>query len=148
MSSEAQLRWEDLARRYDLPNQPEWQKLLTLFDVAEGFSLIVLLVLDADGAALCRRELEKHLQREGKQLVPVDLPTPDDLRQLKNSLLTTNPRPNTACVWMSAVEPDYGKTYPKWREAWREALARLNSHRNPIRRQFDLSLVFVGAPWL
>ena len=29
-----------------------------------------------------------------------------------------------------------------------EALARLNSHRNPIRRQFDLSLVFVGAPWL
>jgi tetratricopeptide (TPR) repeat protein len=148
MSSEAQPRWEDLGRRYDLPSQPEWQKLLTLFDVAEGFSLIVLLVLDADGAALCRRELEKHLQREGKQLVAIELPTPDDLRQLPTLLLAAKPPPNTGCLWMSAVEPDYGKTYPEWREAWREALARLNSHRNPIRRQFDFSLVFVGAPWL
>jgi tetratricopeptide (TPR) repeat protein len=148
MSSDAQLSWEDLARRYDLPNQPEWQRLLTLFDVSEGFSLIVLLVLEADGAALCRGELERHLQREGKQLVPIELPTPDDLRQLKDILLTTRPPPSTGCLWMSAVEPDYGKSYPEWREAWREALARLNSHRNPIRRQFNLSLVFVGAPWL
>ena len=148
MSREAQLSWEDVARRYDLPSQPEWQKLLTLFDVAEGFALVVLLVLDADGGALCRRELEKHLQREGKQVVLMELPTPDDLRQLKNTLLTTHPPPNAGCLWISAVEPDYGKTYPEWREAWREALARLNSHRNPIRRQFDFSLVFVGAPWL
>ena len=148
MSNEAQLRWEDLARRYDLPSQPEWQKLLTLFDLAEGFSLLVLLVLDADGAALCRRELEKHLQREGNQLVSIELPTPDDLRQLPARLLAAQPPPNTGCLWMSAVEPDYGKAYPEWREAWREALARLNSQRNPIRRQFDLSLVFVGASWL
>lgn len=148
MSSEAQQRWEALVRRYDLPNQPEWQKLLTLFDLSEGFSLVVLLVPDADGAALCKRELEKHLEREGKKLAAIELRTPDDLRHLKGVLLGTHPTPDTACLWMSAVEPDYAPAYSQWREAWGQALARLNSHRNPIRRHFELSLVFVGAPWL
>ncbi|MEI7731978.1 MAG: tetratricopeptide repeat protein [Verrucomicrobiota bacterium] len=147
MSDAPQARWEALARRYDLPSQPEWQKLLNHFDLSEGFALLVLLVPEADAAALCQRELEKQLQREGRQLTALKLLTPDDLRQLPNRLLAEHPSVDTGCLWMAAVEPDYYKTSAKWREAWQEALARLNAQRNPLRRQFNCSLVFVGAPW-
>ncbi len=148
MKGEAPALWEELARRYDLPNQPEWQKLLNHFDLTEGFSLVVLLVLDTDGAALCRRELEKRLRREGKKLFALELPAPADLRELPGKLLATISPPETACLWVAAVEPAYSKTYTEWREAWQFALAKLNAYRNPIRQQFRLALTFVGAPWL
>jgi tetratricopeptide (TPR) repeat protein len=148
MSGEVELRLEKLAARYDLPGQAEWQKLLHHVQLSTGFSLLVLLVLDADGAALCRRELEIQLQKEGKQLFAIEIPTPEDLRRLSSSLLATQPSAKAGCVWIAAVEPDYGKAYPEWREAWQLALARLNSHRNEIRRHFNLPLMFVGAPWL
>ncbi len=73
---------------------------------------------------------------------------PENLRRLSSTLLETQPPSNAGCVWIAAVEPDYGKAYPQWREAWQLAFARLNSHRNEIRRHFSLPLVFVGAPWL
>jgi tetratricopeptide (TPR) repeat protein len=148
MKGESQPRWEELARRYDLLRQPEWDKLLRHFELSEGFSFVVLLVLDADGAALCRRELEILLKREGKQLLALDLTTPTDLRELPSRLLATDTAAETACLWVAAVEPDYSKTYSEWRDAWRTALARLNAHRNPLREQFRLALTFVGAPWL
>jgi tetratricopeptide (TPR) repeat protein len=148
MSGVTEPGWAQLARRYDLPNRPEWQKLLNHFDLSEGFALVVLLVTDADGAALCRHELEKALAREEKTLAAIELTTPADLRELPGRLLAVEPPATVAGLWMAAVEPDYSKVYPEWREAWQLALARLNSHRNPIRRQFNLSLVFVGAPWL
>lgn len=148
MSGEVELRLEKLAGRYELPGQAEWQKLLNHFQFSSGFSLVVLLVLDAEGAALCRRELENQLQKDGKQLISIEIPTPEELRQLPSGLLATLPPSNAGCVWIAAVEPDYGKAYPEWRDAWQLALARLNSQRNEIRRHFDLPLMFVGAPWL
>jgi hypothetical protein len=35
-----------------------------------------------------------------------------------------------------------------WKTAWRQSLAMLNQHRNPLRRRFEVPLVFAGAPWL
>jgi tetratricopeptide (TPR) repeat protein len=148
MSGEVELRLEKLAGRYELSGQAEWQKLLNHFHLSKGFSLLVFLVLDADGAALCRRELDNQLQKEGKQLFAIEIPTPEDLRRLSSSLLDTQPPANAGCVWVAAVEPDYGKAYPEWRDAWQFAFARLNSHRNEMRRHFNLPLLFVGAPWL
>ena len=148
MSDGGELRLEKVASRYELSGQAEWQKLLRLFQLSEGFSLLVLLVLDVDGAALCQRELEQQLKKEGKQLFAIEIPTPEALRLLPSSLLETDPPANAGCVWIATVEPDYGKDYPAWRDAAQFTFARLNAHRNSIRRHFNLPLVFVGAPWL
>ena len=51
MSDGGELRLEKVASRYELSGQAEWQKLLRLFQLSEGFSLLVLLVLDVDGAS-------------------------------------------------------------------------------------------------
>lgn len=140
--------WEALTRRYDLDAQSEWHKLLEHFDLAEGFAFVVLLVPDADGAALCRHELEEHLQRQGHTLRALEFASPDDLRRLPEHFLEESCDENTACLWIAAVAPDYAKDYAAWREAWEWTLARLNAFRNPIRERFDCTLVFVGAPWL
>ena len=148
MSDEVLPRWENLAKRYNLAGQPEWRKLLTHFKLSEGFALVVLLVVDADGAAWCRHELENHLSLQGKKLIAIDLATPEALRQLPAHFLDTILSPNDACLWLAAVEPDYSQGYAEWRGAWRHTLALLNAHRNPIREKFHLTLVFAGAPWL
>jgi tetratricopeptide (TPR) repeat protein len=148
MSVEVQSRREALAARYNLPAQPEWQQFLNHFDLSENFALVVLLVTDADGADLCRMELEKHLQKEGRKLVALDVPTPDALRNLPSQLLATQPPADTGALWIAAVEPDYSQNFLAWKDAWQFALARLNPRRNEIRRQFNCSLIFVGAPWL
>jgi tetratricopeptide (TPR) repeat protein len=148
MSDDVQSRWENLAGRYGLAGQPEWRKLLNHFDLSEGFALVVLLTVEADGAALCRHELGQHLHARGQQLIAIELPTPDALRQLPGHFLDTPLSPGDACLWVAAVEPDYSKTYAEWRDAWQQTLARLNAFRNPIRDKFPLTLVFAGAPWL
>lgn len=148
MSVEAQSKREALAARYNLPAQPEWQQFLNHFDLSESFALIVLLVADADGADLCRLELEKQLQQEGKKLVTIDVSHPDALRNLPSQLLATQLPVDAGGLWIAAVVPDYAKDFSAWQQAWQFALARLNPRRNEIRRQFNCPLIFVGAPWL
>lgn len=148
MSVEEQSKRKALAARYNLPAQPEWQQFLKHFDLAEGFSLVVLLLADADGAELCREELEKQLQREGRKLVHLDVSSPAALRNLPSSLLAWQPPAEAGGLWIAAVAPDYAADFTGWRQAWQDALARLNPRRNEIRRQFNCSLIFVGAPWL
>ena len=148
MSVEAQSKREALAARYNLSAQPEWQQFLTHFDLAESFALVVLLVTDADGADLCREELEQQLQREGGKLVLLEFPSPEALRNLPAQLLATQLPAEAGGLWIAAVAPDYAKDFSAWQEAWQFALARLNPRRNDIRRQFNRSLIFVGAPWL
>ena len=148
MSVEVQSKREALAARYNLPAQLEWQQFLNHFDLSENFALVVLLVADADGADLCRVELEKQLQQEGKKLVALDVPSPDALRNLPTQLLATQLPADAGGLWIAAVERDYSQNFLAWKEAWQFALARLNPRRNEIRRQFNCSLIFVGAPWL
>ena len=148
MSVEVQSKKEALAARYNLPAQPEWQQFLNHFDLSENFALVVLLVADADGAELCRVGLEKELQQEGKNLVSIDIPNPDALRNLPSQLLAMQLPAEAGGLWIAAVEPDYSPNFQACQEAWQFALARLNPRRNEIRRQFNCSIIFVGAPWL
>jgi len=148
MNVEAQSRREALAARYNLPAQPEWQQFLNHFDLSEGFALVVLLVLDADGAELCHAELEKQLRQEGKKLLSLEVPGPDDLRNLPSRLLAERLPMDAGGLWIAAAIPEYAGDFSAWLEAWQFALARLNPLRNDIRRQFNCSLIFVGAPWL
>ena len=148
MSVEAQSKREALAARYNLPAQPEWQQFLNHFDLSETFALVVLLVADADGAELCRTELEKQLQQEGKQLVALEVSNPDTLRQIPSQLLSLKLPADAGGIWIAGVEPDYSPNYSEWKAAWQLVMHRLNPRRNEIRRQFNCSLIFVGAPWL
>jgi tetratricopeptide (TPR) repeat protein len=148
MSASPAPNWEATARRYRLSEQAEWHKLLAHFDLAEGFALLVLLVPDADGAALCRRELEVQLHSEGRALHAIEFDGPDDLHRLPEHFLEVSCSENTACLWMAAVVPDYAPDYAAWRRAWEHALSRLNAHRNPIRDHFACTILFAGAPWL
>ena len=148
MSGEVQSKREAAAARYNLSAQPEWQQFLNHFDLSENFALVVLLVADADGAEQCRVELEKQLQQDAKQLVSLDISDPDKLRNLPSQLLAMQLPPNVTGLWIAAVEPDYSPNFPAWKEAWQFALARLNPRRNEIRRRFNCSLIFAGAPWL
>jgi len=148
MSVEVQLKAEALATRYNLSAQTEWRQFINHFDFAASFALVVLLVADADGADLCRAELEKQLQRENRKLLSLDVSTLEALRNLPSRLLATRLPTEAGGLWIAAVAADYSKDFAVWREAWRFALAGLNPRRNEIRRQFSCSLIFVGAPWL
>ena len=47
------------AGRYNLAASPDWQALLTLFELNEGFAFIVLLVSNEEGAMVCRDALAR-----------------------------------------------------------------------------------------
>ena len=148
MNNSDEPKWDVLTRRYRLDAQTEWHKLLAHFDLAQGFDLVVLLVPEADGATLCRHELERHLAPENRALRALELANPEALNRLPEHFLEATCDDNTALLWVEAVAPDYTPDYAQWRAAWENALARLNAFRNPIRERFQCTLVFVGAPWL
>jgi|GEM_PF-1039501 len=125
----------------------EWRKLMAHFKWAEGFSLVVLFVPDAEGAAVRRRALEYYLTAKGKSLVPVNFNDPEELKLLANRLFDLDVPPDAGAVWVEAVIHETDERFNQWEAAWREGAARLNQYRNPLRRKFQLPLVFVAAPW-
>ncbi|MEA2755014.1 MAG: hypothetical protein QOJ54_1303 [Aliidongia sp.] len=135
-------------RRYGTTAAAEWELVLRHIDFATGFSLIVLIVPDRDGAELCARELEQHLAAKGKpmrRLQPVD---PEELRRIALPLLDSPAGPDIGAAWVSAVVSHTAPDYEDWVAAWRYALATLNQQRNPLRRHFACPVIFVGARWL
>jgi tetratricopeptide (TPR) repeat protein len=138
----------DLAGRYNLATSPDWQALLTHFELGEGFAFIVLLVPDQQGADVCRDELKGFLAQRGETLLEVPAGTPDALREIAGTLLDLAAGESAGAVFVSRAVPEAAEDYREWRDAWREGAARLNQFRNPLRRQFTVPLIFAGAPWL
>lgn len=138
-----------LASRYNLGESVEWRVLLRHFDLAaDGFNFIVLLVPDADGAAICRQALADYLAQSGKTILDIPLETPDDLKPLAGKLLDLKLPEGTGAVWVAASAHQSMSEEEKWKAAWREGVARLNQFRNPLRRSLNATLIFAGAPWL
>jgi tetratricopeptide (TPR) repeat protein len=135
------------ASRYNLAQSPDWQALLRLFELNEGFAFIVLLVVNEEGSEVCRDALAKRLRGAGKELLELET-TQDRLKEIANALLLTDACPETGAVWVSRVVSEGARDYGEWREAWRRGVAALNQHRNPLRRKWSVPVVFVGAPWL
>jgi tetratricopeptide (TPR) repeat protein len=135
------------ASRYKLAGSPDWQALLKLFELNEGFAFIVLLVPNEEGAVVCSDALAKRLEVARKKLLELET-TPDRLREIANALLFTEARPETGAVWVSRVVSEGAPDYREWRDAWRRGVSALNQHRNPLRRKWSVPVVFVGAPWL
>ena len=111
------------ASRYDLATSPDWQALLTHFDLSDGFAFIVLLVPNEEGAEVCRRALSHRLDAEGKKITDVDFSTPERLREIANALLLTDPDPLAGAVWASKTISEGIRTTPlggkRGVEAWR-----------------------------
>ena len=131
-----------------LAQSEEWRKLLRHFDLNEGFAFALLLVPDSLAAEICERELKRILGRGGKGLLPVRFRDAQALRDLPSKLLDLQPTQSDAAVWVATAVPAGTPQYEDWRDAWRQTAARLNENRNPLRRQLNLTLLFVGAPWL
>jgi tetratricopeptide (TPR) repeat protein len=127
---------------------PEWQRLLTHFEWGVGFSFIVILVPNPQEAEIRRQALERTLAAANKSLALLRFATPDELKQLAARLLDLQPATNTGAIWVTAVISTADKDFPAWQAAWREAVARLNQFRNHLQKQFPVTLLFVGAPWL
>ncbi|HMF54842.1 MAG TPA: tetratricopeptide repeat protein [Pyrinomonadaceae bacterium] len=139
-----------LAQRTQIAASPDWQNLLTYFDVSgEGFAFIVLLVPDGDWAKACRQALERYLIAYRKRLVTLRFESAEEFEQeLASRLLSLQVDEETGAVWVGAAIPEVSKEYEKWQAAWRVAVARLNQYRNPLRQQFNVPLLFVGSPWI
>lgn len=139
-----------LAQRLNIAASPDWQNLLTYFDLAgEGFAFIVLLVPDSEWAAACRQALERYLMAYRKKLLAVTFESAEEFKdELASRLLSLQPGEDTGVVWMEAAVTEVSKEYKRWEEAWRVAAARLNQYRNPLRQQLKVPLLFVGAPWV
>ena len=68
--------------RVQVAESPEWQTLLHLFDLNEGFALVILLVPDNFAAGVCANELRKHPSKGGRTLRKVPLEKPEDMKTL------------------------------------------------------------------
>src|SRR4051794_36213106 len=137
-----------ISRRYGATAAGEWQRLLHHLDYAEDFELLVLVVPDADGARLCRSELERMLAQDGKQLLELKAVTPEEFRSQAAGLLEQPIPASIGACWLAGVAPQSTADFPQWRIAWRRALEGLNQQRNPLRRHLHCPLVAAAAPWV
>src|SRR5436190_1563121 len=95
---------EVAGRRLNPGTSPEWQHLLTHFELSEGFSFVVLLVPDADWANACRIALSQYLEAEGKNLLTVGYSDTEDFKiQVPGRLLALHTSEHTGAVRLEAV---------------------------------------------
>src|SRR6185369_8164973 len=140
---------EVAGRRLNPQALPEWQLLLTHLEISEGFSFVVLLVPDVDWANACRLALSDSLDALNKSLLTVDFSGREDFKvQLPGRLLSLNISDRTGAVWLEKTVSEASPQFPEWQDAWCGMVARLNQFRNPLRRHFQVPLVFVGAGWI
>ena len=140
---------EVAGRRLNPQMLPEWQLLLTHIEISKGFSFVVLLVPDADWANACRLALSHSLDALNRSLLTVDFSGPEDFKvQLPGRLLNLNVSDRTGAVWLEKTVSEASPNFMDWQEAWRGMVARLNQLRNPLRRHFQVPVVFVGASWI
>ncbi|MGE4048266.1 MAG: tetratricopeptide repeat protein, partial [Acetobacteraceae bacterium] len=114
----------------------------------EGFALLVLIVPDRDGAAICRQALADHLAGSGRTVQDLSPGSPVVLRNLAETLLHGELDPGAGAVWVAAAVPASAPDHPAWETAWRWGLATLNQNRNAIVGRYACTLVIVGTPWL
>src|SRR5207302_6775912 len=95
---------EVAGRRLNPGTSPEWQHLLTHFELSEGFSFVVLLVPDADWASACRIALSQYLEAEGKNLLTVDFSDAEDFKVgVPGRLIQLQTSERNGAVWLDAT---------------------------------------------
>ena len=139
---------ESLANRYNFADSLDWQPLIRHFELGQGFAFIVLLVPNDDWAEVCREALDSFLRSRGEHVMQIPIAAPEDLQNLAGTLLETRAESGAGAIWVARAVPEALPEYPVWFQAWRHGVNWLNQYRNPLRRQFQIPVIFVGAPWL
>src|SRR5208337_1409681 len=94
-----------IERRYGAAAATEWQLVLSHFELADGFALLILVVPDRDGSEICRKEIRGYVEGKGKRLVCVEPESPADLRRLAAVLFDQPCGEDIGAIWVSAVVP-------------------------------------------
>lgn len=139
---------ESLAGRYNLADSLDWQPLIRHFELGQGFAFIVLLVPNDDWAEVCRDALDAFLRARGEHVQQIPISDPADLQNLAGTLLEMQAEAGAGAIWVARAVPEALPDYQVWFQAWRHGVNWLNQYRNPLRRQFQIPVIFVGAPWL
>lgn len=134
--------------RYRLDRSEDWRTLVRHFEMATGFAFIVLFVPDPEGEKVCRAALERILRERGLGIVEIPTDSPEQLEHFTLPLIDLRPGPDVGAVWVGRVVEEGAPDEAVWTEAWRLGVSRLNQFRNPLRRAFQVPLVFVTSPKL
>ncbi len=131
-----------------LAELPEWRKLLEHFELTEDrFAYIPLLVPDDSWAEVCERSLTAYLSAKKKKLCKLAFTESEDFKNLAGKLFDLKFGENIGAIWITAPIVFRKEQIEIWQAAWREATARLNQYRNPLREKFPVTFIFVGGFW-
>ena len=139
---------QPLDRVYRLDENAEWKHLLDHLRFLEGFGLILVLAPEQAGADVCRRALRRELAAKDRTLHCHQLRLDESPGALGDHLLQANLTDDTGAVWVSAPEAERPTADAPIRQLWHDALAALNSRRNPLRRHLRVPVIFAGPMWL
>ena len=126
----------------------EWQELLTHFEIsAHTFAYFPVLVPDEGWAGVCQHKLSDYLSAQDKKLHILAFGNPEDFKLLTVRIFAETFAPNTEAVWITTPIPFDSKQLELWKQAWREAMARLNQFRNKLTKNYPYTFLFVGGSW-
>jgi tetratricopeptide (TPR) repeat protein len=135
----------ELEAGYGAAAVAEWRLVLRGFELGEGFSLIVLIVPDRVCAEICRKDLAAFLAGREQRLEWLKTGTPDALAGVTARLLELPRDDRRGAIWIESVYSRNSADHHAWDRAWNRALGSLNQQRNPLRRETNVPLIFVGA---
>jgi tetratricopeptide (TPR) repeat protein len=148
MSVETSSRKLDFAGLYGPEALHDWERFLAHFEFGDGFSLLVLLLPGPTGDRVCEQELKDYLRAQGREMAVLRFQHPSAVRELSDRLFGLETPPSVGAVWVGSFPSEILLDLKSWKAAWRQGLAMLNQHRNPLRRRFSTPLVFAGPSWL
>ncbi len=126
----------------------EWQELITHFEISgHTFAYFPVLVPDESWAEVCRNKLDRYLSAQGKKLHILSFDNAKDFKLLTNRIFEETFEPNTVAVWIRTPIPFETELLETWKQAWREAMARLNQFRNKLTKNYPYTFLFVGGTW-
>jgi len=135
---------DEIARRFGVSGAAEWQVLLNMLALDDGFVLVVLTVPDQADAVVCRRALAKWFEDQHRPLAVIEPPAPAALHDVARALLTVPDSAGRWSIWLGAAVRSDARDAPDWDLAWRHVLVALNRHRNPLQRRLG-PLVLAGG---
>jgi hypothetical protein len=127
----------------------EWLLVRRHLQIAQGFSLTVVLTPHREAAEACARDLERVLELESLNLTRVPIESPKELRQLPVWLFKHAQNNKSGAIWVDGVPPSSRvDVLERWKESWVASLSRLNEQRDAMAKRFSNPLILVAPSWL
>lgn len=125
---------------FDEAAEAEWQRLRAQIELAEGFWLGFVFTDAPRRAATLRERVGGLLRSRGADLWWASPVGVDELREATETILkVAEGHPLPGCIWVEAVDGE-----EPWLDGWSWLAARLNEHRESLRRSVPYGLVIVA----